>query len=91
MSEYAKFATSAGDQFLASISEMQDAFLKSMTPFTQAAATMPKMPASGFMPEMPTMAEITEANFSFANKLLKQQKKFAEKFFAVTMSAPEES
>ena len=89
MSEYVKFATSTGDQFLASLSEMQDAFLKSMTPFTQTATTMPKMPATSFMPEMPTMAEVAEANFAFAGKLLKQQKKFADKLFAI--STPDES
>ena len=89
MSEYVKFATSAGDQYLSALSEMQDTFLKSMTPFTQMATTMPKMPASGFSPELPTIAEITEANFAFATKLLKQQKKFTDKFFSVT--TPDES
>jgi hypothetical protein len=83
MSEYVKFATSAGDQYLATVAEMQDSFLKSMTPYTQMMSTMPQTPASEYFPEMPTLAEIAEANFSFANKFLKQQKKFAEKFFAV--------
>jgi hypothetical protein len=36
------------------------------------------------MPELPTMAEVTEANFAFANKFLKQQKKFAEKLFSIS-------
>jgi len=89
MSEYVKYATSTGDQYLAAMSEAQDAFLKSMTPFTQAASSLPKMPAMSFVPEMPTMAEITEANFAFASKFLKQQKKFAEKLFAIT--TPDES
>lgn len=89
MSEYVKFATSAGDQYLAAVSEMQDTFLKSLTPFSQVAATMPKAPASDFFPEMPTFAEVAEANFAFAGKLLKQQKKFAEKFFAAM--SPQES
>lgn len=89
MSEYVKFATSTGDQYLASLSEAQDAFLKSMTPFTPVAATLPKMPAASFMPAMPTLAEVAEANFAFATKLLKQQKKFAEKLFAI--STPDES
>jgi hypothetical protein len=89
MSEFAKLATSAGDQYLASLAEMQDTFLKSMTPFTQLSSAMPKMPASTMMPEMPTLAELTEANFAFANKFLKQQKKFAEKFFSV--ATPDES
>jgi hypothetical protein len=84
MSEYVKYATTAGDQYLASLSEMQEAFVKGMTPFNQMASTMPKPPTASWMPELPTMAEITEANFAFANKFLKQQKKFAEKLFAIT-------
>ena len=89
MSEYVKYATTAGDQYLASLSEMQEAFVKGMTPFTQMTSTLPKAPAASWMPELPTMAEITEANFAFANKLLKQQKKFAEKLFSI--STPEVS
>jgi hypothetical protein len=84
MSEYVKFATSAADQYLSSLAEAQDAFLKSMTPYSDWASAVPKMPAAKFAPEMPTMAEMTEANFAFASKLLKQQKKFAEKLFATT-------
>lgn len=84
MSEYVKYATTAGDQYLASLSEVQEAFVKGMTPFTQITATLPKAPAASWMPELPTMAEITEANFAFANKFLKQQKKFAEKLFAIS-------
>lgn len=83
MSEYVKFATSAGDQYLSTLSEFQDSILKSMTPFTEMMPSMPESPVASMFPEMPTMAEITEANFAFANKFLKQQKKFAEKFFAV--------
>ena len=84
MSEYVKFATNAADQYSSNLAEMQDAFLKSMTPFSEWASSVPQMPAAKFAPEMPTPAEITEANFAFANKVLKQQKKFAEKLFATT-------
>lgn len=82
MSEYVKYATSSGDQYLASLAEVQDTFLKSITPFSQWASTIPQVPSSSFAPEMPTMLEVMEANFAFAGKLLKQQKKFAEKLFA---------
>ena len=84
MSEYAKFASNAGDQYLSALAEAQDTFLKSITPYTQMAASMPQVPAPHYAPELPTMAEIAEANFAFASKLLKQQKKFAEKLFAAT-------
>ena len=89
MSDYVKFATSTGDQYLSAMAEMQDTFLKSMTPFKQMASWFPKAPATSFIPELPTAAEITEANFEFVSKWLKQQKKFADKFFATT--SPDES
>ena len=82
MSEYVKFATSTADQYLATLAEVQDTFLKSITPYSQWASTIPQVPAINGMPELPTLQEITEANFAFASKLLKQQKKFAEKLFA---------
>ena len=90
MSEYVKYATSAGDQYLSAVAELQDSFLKSLTPMQQMASMYPKMPEQTFMPELPTMAEIAEANFEFAGKFLKQQKKFSEKFFAAT-TPPAES
>jgi len=90
MSEYVKYATSAGDQYLSAVAEAQDSFLKSMTPVQQMVSMFPKMPTASFMPELPTFAEIAEANFEFASKFLKQQKKFADKFFAAT-TPPAES
>jgi hypothetical protein len=89
MSEYVKYATNAGEQYLSAVAEAQDSFLKSMTPMQQMASMAPTMPAASFMPEMPTFAEIAEANFEFASKFLKQQKKFADKFFAATTPAAE--
>lgn len=82
MSEYVKFATNAGDQYLSALAEAQDTFLKSFAPFAQWSSSLPQTPAPNFAPELPTMAEITEANFAFASKVLKQHKKFAEKLFA---------
>jgi hypothetical protein len=89
MSEYVKYASTAGDQYLSTLSEMQEAFFKSLTPFNQMVSTLPKPPVAGFASELPTMAEFAEANFAFANKFLKQQKKFADKLFAT--SSPEVS
>lgn len=83
MSEYLKVANEAGEQMLAGIAEAQDNILKSMAPYTEWAATQTKMAPPAFSADLPTMQEITEANFAFAAKLLKQQKKFADKLFAV--------
>jgi len=87
MSEYAKLAGAAGDQYLATLSESQEAFLKSLTPYQEWLATLPKMPAPAFAADFPTLHEIGEANFAFTNKLLKQQKKFFEKLFETTAPA----
>ena len=87
MSEYAKLAGAAGDQYLASLSEGQDAILKSLTPYQEWLASLPKMPVPAFAADFPTLHEIGEANFAFANKLLKQQKKFFEKLYDTTTPA----
>jgi hypothetical protein len=85
MSNYVKLATDAGDQYLASLAEIQENFLKAttafaarLTPVTAPAFAVPAFTA----PDMPTAQEVTEASFAFAQKLLKQQKSFAEKLLA---------
>ena len=89
MSNYVKLATDAGDQYLASLAEMQENFLKTTSAF--AARFTPATPVAtppGFAaPELPTAQEVTEATFAFAQKLLKQQKTFAEKLLAASTSA----
>lgn len=84
MSEYVKLATAAGDQYLAALSEAQENFLKTMAPFSEWTSKLPTPPATPFAADVPTVQEITEANFAFANKVLKQQKKFADKLFSVS-------
>jgi hypothetical protein len=83
MSSYVKLATDAGDQYLAKLAELQEAFLKNAAAFTaQLPAVTPpavEIPAA-FTATFPTPQEVTEASFAFAQKLLKQQKIFAEKF-----------
>ena len=83
MSDYVKNATEAGDQVLAGIAEAQDNIIKAMQPYTEWATTQTNMPPPAFSADMPTAQEIAEANFAFAAKLLKQQKKFADKLFSV--------
>ena len=90
MSNYVKLAADAGDQYLASLAEMQENFLKATTAFA-ARFTPPTAPAFAVpaftAPELPTAQEITEASFAFAQKLLKQQKGFAEKLLAASTPA----
>ena len=88
MSNYVKLAADAGDQYLASLAEIQENFLKATTAF--AARFTPAAPVAtpAFVaPELPTAQEITEAGFAFAQKLLKQQKSFAEKLLASSTPA----
>ena len=87
MSEYVKLATGAGDVYLAALAEYQETILKSMTAFAEAAPTGARVPVPPFAADFPTPLEVAEANFAFTEKLLKQQKTFAEKFLATTTPA----
>jgi hypothetical protein len=82
MSDYVKLATNVGDQYLAALSEAQENYLKAMAPFTKYAAQFPTPPLPAAAADLPTLQEVTEAQFAFAQKWLKQQKKFAEKLYS---------
>ena len=85
MAEYVKLATGAGDQFLSALAETQETFLKSVSAFSSSwTPVQAPVAAPAFAAELPTPKEVLEANFAFASKLLKQQKDFADKFFAAT-------
>jgi hypothetical protein len=86
MSSYVKFATDAGDQYLASLAEIQENFVKTASSYASrlAAATPAIETPPAFAAAFPTAQEVTEASFAFAQKLLKQQKSFAEKLLAVS-------
>ena len=90
MSNYVKLATDAGDQYLASLAELQEAFLKNTTAlaarFASATPVAIETPPA-FAATFPTVQEVTEASFAFAQKLLKQQKSFAEKLLAASTPA----
>jgi len=91
MSNYVKLATDLGDQYLATLSEMQENFLKASAAFA-ARLTTPVTPAfempAAMAAALPTPAEVTEASFGFAQKLLKQQKSFAEKLLTTSTTPP---
>jgi hypothetical protein len=81
---YLKLVNDAGEQFLTSLAEGQETFLKSLAAMSAPPPAAPPMP---FATSLPTVAEVTEANFSFTQKLLKQQKEFVEKLLAATTPA----
>ncbi|MEO8466206.1 MAG: hypothetical protein ABI640_12755 [Gammaproteobacteria bacterium] len=82
MSKYLKMATDAGDQFLTTLAESQESFLKTVATLSTPPPPLPTPAMPAFVAALPTMAEVTQANFSFAEKLLKQQKEFIEKLTA---------
>ena len=85
MSEYVKLATGAGDQFLATLAESQETFLKSLSAVSSSwTPVQAPVAVPAYAAELPTPKEVVEANFAFASKLLKQQKEFTDKFFAAT-------
>jgi hypothetical protein len=91
MSDYVKLATSAGELYLAALAETQANFLKSMTSVGPWTTPTPPPATLPFVVDLPTPREVAEANFSFTEKLLKQQKDFTEKLFAAStppMSTP---
>jgi hypothetical protein len=83
MSNYVKLATDAGDQYLASLAEMQENFLKASAAFAERfAAMVPGFETPAPLAAFPTAHEVSDASFAFTQKLLKQQKSFTEKLFA---------
>jgi hypothetical protein len=81
MSTYAKLAAEAGDQYLTFLADTQEQFLKMVGTTASMVPAMPAMTAPTGL-DIPTPKEIAEANFSFATKLVKQQKAFTDKFLS---------
>jgi hypothetical protein len=86
MSNYAKLAGEATDQYLAALAETQEQYLKNLKAWTGWVPSAPATPTftSDFLP---TPQEVAEANFAFMAKLLKQQKSFAERVFSTATPA----
>ncbi len=83
MSTYGNLVAEKTDQYLAAMHAVQQNFLKSFATFT---ASMPASPPSLAVAGLPTIQEVTDAGFSFAQKLLNQQQTFAKKLVAITAS-----
>jgi hypothetical protein len=92
MSTFVKMMTDAGDQYLSTLSEVQENFVKATSAMSaRVAAATPTPPApvveNPFASMLPTPKEMMEASFEFSQKLLKQQKSFAEKLLAASTPA----
>ena len=87
MTAYGKIAADAGDQYLATISQAQETFIKAIG---MSLAWTPAAPVATALPaDFPTPQEMIGVSFGFAQKLLKQQQDFAEKFIAATETRTE--
>lgn len=84
MSEYVNKVSTVGEQYLSALADSQEQFLKAMSSYTAMLPKVPVAPVPAFAAELPTPKEIVEANFTFAAKLLKQQKEFTDKLFAAS-------
>ena len=83
MSNYGKLVAETTDQYLAALDAAQQNFLKSFATFSASVPVSP-MSSQPAMPGMPTVREVIEASFSFAQKLLNQQQSFMQKLVATT-------
>ena len=89
MSTYTKLAAEAGDQYLAGLEKRQENYLKMVA---ATSAWLPKAPKeTKAAASMLTPKQLADLNFSFANKLLEQQKAFAGQVLSVNKPASSKS
>ena len=83
MSNYGKVIAERTDQYFAAVDAAQQNFLKSFATFSASlpASSLSSQPA---MAGLPTVQEVVEATFAFAQKLLNQQQSFMQKLVATT-------
>lgn len=85
---YVKLASEAGDKYISTLTEIQENFVKSQTESAERIKAVTAATAPAFDFPVPTASDVAEVSFAFAEKLLKQQKAFAQKLLASTAPAP---
>lgn len=85
MSDFIKQNTEATEQYMAFLAKAQEQILDNAKQF--AAAPGVEFPAQPEMPaqftELPTPRELTQAAFSFTEKLIAQQRSFVEQYLDI--------
>ncbi len=85
MSDFIKQNTEATEQYMAFLAKAQEQILENAKQFPAApefpAAAAPEMPAH--LTELPTPRELTQAAFSFTEKLIAQQRSFVEQYLDI--------
>jgi hypothetical protein len=87
MSNYATVAAEAGDKYLATLAQGQDSFIEYVRASRDLMPGMmvSEVPKSTFAPfTIPTMLEVANLQFNFANKLLEQQRRFFAQLYSGT-------
>ena len=83
MTDYMKNATEGGDQYLEALASSQEQFLKYMKAVAAwTPGVAPQTLAAFGQSSLPSTSEVLEVNFAFAEKLLKQQQTFTERWLA---------
>jgi len=85
MSNYGRLVAETTDQYFAALDAAQQSFLKSFAAFS-ASVPASWMSSQAAIPELPTVQEVVETNFAFAQKLLNQQQSFVQKLVATAPS-----
>lgn len=87
MSTFTAQATDVVDQYLTAVSKIQDASLEAVSTIAanvpEAAKNVPAAPVK----DLPSAEEITAVYFTFAEKVLANQKAYTERFFAAVTPA----
>ncbi|MCI9888518.1 hypothetical protein JT358_08605 [Micrococcales bacterium 31B] len=85
MSEFTKQNTAATEQYLAFLAKGQEQLLEQARQFATLAADAPQASAVPVAPvaDLPTPRELTEAAFSFTEKLIAQQRNFMQQYLDI--------
>ena len=75
---YAEFVAQMQEQTLESLKAVQNAYLQSLTAAREIAEKLPKAPSFPAIEGIPTVAELTELNTKFVDKVVAQQKAYAK-------------
>lgn len=82
MSKYLELAEETSDRYLDAVAKGQDSVLKAMSAWSQWA------PKPALAADFSALREMTSAGFTFSEKLLEQQKAFADRMLNPVASSP---
>ena len=85
MSTYGKLVAENTDHYFAALDAAQENFLKSFATFSAFVPAL-RSSSQSAVPGLPTVREVIEGGFSFAQKLLNQQQSFMQKLVATNAS-----